>query len=367
MHQPQRRRKPTALSAHGKSADTWQVRAGPLMGLPAVLTALNVAAAPVLTDCGLPADALDDANRWINFDQAARMLLVAAQHAGRPDLGLLMAESAEAGTLGVVAARMSVAPTVGAALRVLMRDFHLHDRGAVPYVSRPAAGRAALGYALSRHDTPGAAVAYDLAIGIALKLLRQLCGPGFHALAVSFMHGAPRDQRPYRRFFGVPVAFDAAHTQIEFDAAWLDAPLAGAEEAVRGLLQQAASSTDAAGAERSLTQRTRSVAQALLMAGGLSEARIGAELGMHVRTLRRRLMSEGSGVKAIIVDVRFEQARQLLSQTRLPLAEVALALQYTDFASFARAFKAWAGVAPGRWRQGQPGVPAGSLSPPADP
>ena len=337
------------------------------MGLPAVLTALGVATTPLLLACGLAADALDDAARWIDFDQAARMLLAAAQHTGRPDLGLLVAELAEAESLGVVAARMSVAPTVGAALRVLMRDFHLHDRGAVPFVSRPVAGRAALGYALSRHDTPGAAVAYDLAIGIGLKLLRRLCGPSFRALAVSFMHGAPRDQRPYRRFFGVPVAFDAAHTQIEFDAVWLDAPLAGAAEAARGLLQQAARSTDAAGVERSLTQRTRSVAQALLMAGGLSEAHIGAELGMHVRTLRRRLAAEGSGVKAIIADVRFEQARQLLSQTRLPLAEVALALQYADVASFARAFKAWAGVAPGRWRLAQPGMAAGPISPPGDP
>lgn len=359
-----RRLRPDATAA---AADDWQVRCGPLMGLPAVLTALGVPTAPVLAECGLPSDALDDAERWLPFGDATRLLQAAAQHSGRPDIGLRVAATTGVDVFGLLGMRMSVAPTVGAALRVLRREFHLHDRGAVPYLSMPGAGRAALGYALSRYDTPGLAMVYDVAIGVGLKMMRTLCGPGFRPLAVSFAYRAPADARPYLRSAGAPVTFDASHTQIEFDAAWLDQPLQGGEAAARDLLQAAASGTDTAGSERSLRQRTLSVAQALLMTGGLSETRIATELALHVRTLHRRLAAEGGGVKAVIAQVRYEQARHLLSQTHLPLVEVAQALQYTDVASFSRAFKAWAGVAPGRWRAAQVDAAALPLKPPAAP
>lgn len=156
--------------------------------------------------------------------------------------------------------------------------------------------------------------------------------------------------RPWRRVFGAPVAFDAAHTQIEFDAAWLEHPLAGAEVALRAALQHAARPFDAGDMPRSLGDRARSVAQALLMSGGLPEPRIADELGLHVRTLRRRLAAEGQGIQPMLADVRDQLALQLLAETRLPLVEIALALQYADVASFARAFGRRVGVPPGRWR-----------------
>lgn len=65
-----------------------------------------------------------------------------------------------------------------------------------------------------------------------------------------------------------------------------------------------------------------------------------------MRTLRRRLAAEGQGIQPMLADVRDQLALQLLAETRLPLAEIALALHYADVASFARRV----GVPPGRWR-----------------
>jgi AraC-like DNA-binding protein len=244
---------------------------------------------------------------------------------------------------------MQLAPTGGAALQVLRRDFHLHDRGAVPYLADLDDGCVALGYALTQHETEAVAVTYDLAIGIGLKLMRSLCGRGFVARQISFAHRAPVDARPYRRFFGAPVVFDAAHTRLEFDAAWLERPLPGNEAAARAVLQHAARGFDA-DVPRSLGDRARSVAQTLLMCGLLSEPRIAAELALHSRSLRRKLAAEGSSVQALIDEVRDQLARQLLAETRLPLVDIALALQYSDVASFARAFKRRIGLPPGQWR-----------------
>lgn len=325
------------------------VRAAPLRSLPALLRQQGIEPAPLLAACGLAAGALDADEHWLSFDAAARLLRLAAEATGCADLGLRLAERSDPAALGVVARNMQLAPTVGAALQVLRRDFHLHDRGAVPYLTDLGDGCVALGYALSRHDTEAVAVTYDLAIGIGLKLLKALCGRGFVARQVSFAHRAPKDARPHRRFFGAPVLFDATHTQIEFDAAWLERALPGSEAAARAALQHAARGFDA-DVPRSLGERARSVAQTLLMSGSLSEPRIAAELGLHSRSLRRRLAAQGLNAQALIDEVRDQLARQLLAETRLPLADIALALQYTDVASFARAFRRRIGVPPGRWR-----------------
>lgn len=334
-----------------------RVRAAPLRSLPALLREHGVEPVPLLATCGLPADALDDDDRWLSFDAGARLLRLAAEATGCPDIGLLMAERCDPAALGVVARNMQLAPTVGAALQVLRRDFHLHDRGAVPYLTDRHDGCVALGYALSQHDTEAVAVTYDLAMGIGLKLVKALCGRAFVARQVSFAHRAPTDARPYRRFFGAPVVFDATHTQIEFDAAWLDRALRGSEAAARAVLQHAARGFDAE-MPRSLGDRAHSVAQSLLMCGSLSEPCIAAELGLHSRSLRRKLAAEGLNVRVLIDEVRDQLARQLLAETRLPLADIALALQYTDVASFARAFKRRIGLPPGRWRAQRVTAPA---------
>jgi AraC-like DNA-binding protein len=329
--------------------DRHRVRAGPLRSLPGLLREQGVEPAPLLAACGLAADALDDDDHWLPFDAAARLLRRAAEATGRPDLGLRMAERCDLSVMGPVARHMQLAPTVGAALQVLRRDFHLHDRGAVPYLVELDDGCVALGYALTQYDTEALAMTYDLAIGIGLKLMRSLCGPGFVARQVSIAHRAPKDARPHRRFLGAAVRFDATHTQIEFDAAWLERALPGSEAAARAALQHAARGFDA-DVPRRLGERARSVAQTLLMCGGLCEPRIAAELGVHSRSLRRKLAAEGSSVQALIDEVRDQLARQLLAETRLPLVDIALALQYTDVASFARAFKRRIGLPPGQWR-----------------
>lgn len=346
MRAPASRRRPPAP----KPAEPhWKVRAAPLRSMPTLLQELGLDAAAVMGRFGFAVDVFDEPEAWVPFSTVTHLLGHIARMTGRDDLGLLLAERTDAQALGPVTQRMLLAPTVGAALQVLRRDFHLHDRGAVPYLSDVGRGRVALGYALQWHDGPGTNVVYDVSMGIAMKLLQALCGSELRIDAVTLPHAAPRDTRPFRRHFGVPVSFDAAHAQIVFDARCLARPIAGAQEAVRAHLHSAARADDG-GAPRSTGERVRSVAHVLLMTGGLSEQRIAAELDMHVRTLRRRLAADGLQAQALICDVRDQFACQLLADTRLPLADIALAAQYAEVASFARAFRRRVGLSPGRWR-----------------
>ncbi len=73
-------------------------------------------------------------------------------------------------------------------------------------------------------------------------------------------------------------------------------------------------------------------------------------LGLHQRTLHRRLRAEGTRFGLELARVRFELAERLLRDTDWPLIDIALALSYAESTSFVRAFKCWTGVTPARFR-----------------
>jgi AraC-like DNA-binding protein len=98
----------------------------------------------------------------------------------------------------------------------------------------------------------------------------------------------------------------------------------------------------------------------LLMSGDASAARVADAMGLHERTLRRRLHAEGETLHSLLAQARFEVACQLLRETRLGLQDIADALGYAEAPVFVRAFRGWAGCTPGHWRVRQ-------LKPPAVP
>ncbi|MFP7477490.1 helix-turn-helix domain-containing protein [Terribacillus saccharophilus] len=77
---------------------------------------------------------------------------------------------------------------------------------------------------------------------------------------------------------------------------------------------------------------------------------IASELGMSGRTLQRRLTEEQTSFKALLMEVRHEQAREYLANSSLDLKEVAFLLGYKDQSSFYRAFRFWEGDTPLKWR-----------------
>ena len=73
---------------------------------------------------------------------------------------------------------------------------------------------------------------------------------------------------------------------------------------------------------------------------------IAQRLHLSTRTIDRRLKKEGLAFRDLAQQVRFERARQLLSEGGASVSEVALRLGFSDCSNFSRAFRRIAGVAP---------------------
>lgn len=90
--------------------------------------------------------------------------------------------------------------------------------------------------------------------------------------------------------------------------------------------------------------------QSMLLAGEVKAELIAKRMGLHIRTLHRRLDAEGTHLQRLVTESRKSIALQLLANTDLPVSAIAQSLQYQDPNAFSRAFKTWIGCAPQHWR-----------------
>ena len=80
-------------------------------------------------------------------------------------------------------------------------------------------------------------------------------------------------------------------------------------------------------------------------------AEIAEMASVSTRSLQRKLSDAGITYSGLLDTVRFENARTLLQNTDSRIIEIAFASGYTDPAHFTRAFRRFAGVTPGQFRE----------------
>jgi len=77
---------------------------------------------------------------------------------------------------------------------------------------------------------------------------------------------------------------------------------------------------------------------------------VAAQMAISSRTLRRRLLAEGSSFQQLLDEVRHQLALDYLRRTRMSTEDIAAALGFSDAANFRHAFKRWSGLSPAAWR-----------------
>jgi AraC-like DNA-binding protein len=160
------------------------------------------------------------------------------------------------------------------------------------------------------------------------------------------------NEKLYSRYFRCDdVAFDAARDAVIFDRGALDRPFVTQNAGVLAVMVPGLESV--LHERSSATRMTDDVRNAIARRFGGERPnveRIATDLHTSPRTLQRRLESEGTTYQDILDDVRRRSARRLLSDTDLTTGEIAFVLGFDELNSFSRAFQAWEGSTPLRWR-----------------
>lgn len=327
------------------------VRAAPLQHLPGLLAEMGLAIEPLLDEAGLPQSVLFHPENTLPVAAAARLLALCAERSRRPHFGLMAGQRMMTASLGLIGMLILNSPTVGQALRGLILTLHLNGRAVVPSLV-VGDGVATLSLAPFGSYGAGGQQVADFTIAVACNLLRALCGPQWTPSEVQFAYRAPDDQRPYRQHFRAPLRFSSERTALVFPQTWLAHRVPGADPQTRRTLQHHIAAI-VGQQDLSLVDKVRRALLALTIQGEISVEGVAVMLGMHRRTLNRRLAEHGTTIARLVGEVRAQIAQQLLADTTLPLIEIASALNYTDAGTFTRAFRSWTGVTPSGWREGQ--------------
>jgi len=325
------------------------VRAGPLMSLIAILREHDIDPGPVLERFGLQLRQFENPDTELPFIATSRFIERCAELTGCEHLGLLVGMRAEPSSLGIAGFMLRTAQDVDMALQALLRHLDLHDQGGV--VTLNTNGQfTSLGYALHLSDVSATEQIYDLSITIACNIMRHLCGEDWNPTEVLLSRSKPRDTAPYRQVFRAPIRFNATESAIVFPTRWLKHRTPGKDPLLFEYLEQKAAELRK-NKEMELIGQLHRFVRSTLITKCCTAAEAAQYIGVHERTLNRRLRERGTSFRNEVNVVRYAMARSFLANSEATNSEIALALGYTDATTFIHAFKRWANMSPSQWRE----------------
>jgi AraC-like DNA-binding protein len=324
-------------------------RVGPLVELPGLLRDLDVDVDAVFEGSGVSPGSLSPDLR-LPFPDLLDLLDRAARISGFPHIGLLLGLRFDLTSHhGLIGALMQTAPTLKQALVDFATWQPEYSSGAIVYLNR-LGDEYELGHGTYAVSSPGTRVLSDLVVGVGSCMVRQLTGGSVGPIEAHFTHGAEEDGAIYGRLLRMPARFNQPRTGVILQAAAMGTAPPGSDPLERQRLLRIIE--DAAWTTRPdfATKVSRAIRHHLHYDGPTLPA-VAGELGLHPRTLRRRLHDEGQTFESLRDEVRFAVARELLELSGIPVAEVGAFLGFEAPGVFSRAYRRWSGTSPSNWRK----------------
>jgi AraC-like DNA-binding protein len=324
-------------------------RVSAIWHLPAVLRELGIDPGEVLEAAGVRRDLFDDRENRIDYPDFGRLLLTCEQFSGCDHIAFLVGQRARLADFGLAAQIALCCETAGEALQKFAVNFSLHNNAAILSVVT-SGNYTRFVYAIIEQGMRDTRPFQLGAVTMAFNFLKQLCGAGFQPAAATFASRAPTDLRPIHSFFRAPVRFDSDESAVIFERRWLDQPLPPVDPQTRRKAE-AAMNAQRDVLMSDLPATVRRLLRKHLLLGQCSMDDVADQLGMHRRTLDRRLQRRGMQYSDLLESVKTDVAQQLLRDTDMQVQQVAESLGFSSAANFATAFRRWTGITPSEYRR----------------
>ena len=318
-----------------------------------ILERLGVPQRPLIRRSGLSARQLNDREHPLEIPRYLELVQLAIECCDNPELGFLVGE--HTGTLehGALGYALLSSATLEESLRRYTR--YQSVLGPLLQVTMAKSGNLAQLRVTPRQtldDLPSAVTRYFLQEWLAnwnpWSDLIGRPGPFFSEVTI----GLPDQEHEaiYARHLSCRVNFGEGHSIASFPAEQLKSALQHTGETVGAfchqqceLLLQAQQLEHGLTAEihRCLSRRPGDVPDMETVA---------SQLNMTSRTLRRRLLREGTRFQDVVIRHRIAMARRYLRETTLSANEIAGLVGYSDPSNFYRTFRELEGVAPKEYR-----------------
>jgi AraC-like DNA-binding protein len=324
------------------------LRVGAFAHIPEVLRSLGADPADVCSAAGFDVALFEEPASEVSYRAATHLFRVCQERTGIPHFGLLLGQRSGLDILGFVGLLAKYSADVRTALNTLVRQMHLHIRGAVTTISEDDK-LAVFSYEIYAPGAVATDQIGDASLATMFNVMGALCGPHWKPIEVRFEHRRPSDLAPYHRFFQAPLRFQMDSNSLVFAASWLDRPLVAVDPELNRLLREKTNELEAQ-YRGEFPEIVRGILRHGVLTGRGSADKVASLLSMHSRTMHRHLTAAGTSFRVLVDECRYEIARQMLEDTDHDVGQIAYMLDYADTSAFARAFRRWSGTTPSQWR-----------------
>lgn len=333
-------------------ANDGRVAGAYLLPLLETAAAQGISAAALAQAAGLPANALDPLPETLAAQEYVRLLETGATVACDPHFGLHVGERVKLGTYSVYGLVLLSCRDFGHALEQTIRYEQLaHDLGRSALAVE---GDAACYSWNSRYPAAARHLVDSVFAGIRV-FGNWLAGVPLAVGGLALMHdgGDPALHAEYERVFGILPTFNAPANVATFAAQLLAWPVPNADQGLYPVLQQHAEHLlqQRARQDDGIAAQVRAAIVRSLAQGRVRLASVAETLGLTPRTLQRKLSDAGVNFQQVLDQTRYALAQDYLRQRELSLVDIAFLLGYQEQSAFNHAFRDWAGINPGAWRE----------------
>jgi AraC-like DNA-binding protein len=204
------------------------------------------------------------------------------------------------------------------------------------------------------YEGPPSPFGFEFGITLCILHLREETANQFHAEHVNFVH-TPDDVAEVEGILACPVRTGQPWNGWVISRDVWALPLRRRDPILSGLLElQAKDMLDRCPASGGTAIRVRRVLISRVAGGDTDIEAVARTLATSARSLQRQLTAEGVSYRELLEATRKQAAERYLSNSSLPITEVAYLLGYSEVAAFHRAFKRWYDTTPMAFRQRHP-------------
>ncbi len=287
----------------------------------------------------------------LNLYQFCRLFEEAARQTGYDNFGLQFGQDFAPQRLGAIGYIAITSPTLAAGLQNLVRYFPAHQDSSVLSLEADH-DLLWLNYQILDPRVEARRQDAELSLGMFCNVLRNGLGLDWSPLEVHFEHQRPDGGDEHERRFGAPTLFGRRTNAIAFRREALSAPMAACDPYLFSVIEPFLAQRQAT--RRTPTDFVTALKQELKLQLGEGASTLRAlarRMGVEQAELQRRLRELGVSYNDLLRAVRQDLALRYIRESDMSLTEIALAVGYSELSAFSRAFRAWTGVSPQRYRQ----------------
>jgi AraC-like DNA-binding protein len=267
------------------------------------------------------------------------------------DFGMRLARLQSGGKVfGPVGMAMKNSRTFGEAIEYAAAHFHAHSLAAgLRLAWNEAEGKLFVSHEILLDGLPKRRQAIEQVLMLGHLNAVESTGGQARVREVHFRHQPLSSRSTYRAYFGCPVRFDEKEDGVVFLERDLRCPIIDRD------VQIYASATSFIDTRLTrvrppLHAQVRALIVRLIETEDCSNERICEELGLHPRTLHRRLKAEGKSFEGIKDEVRRDVALRYLQETDHSLSFIAEKLGYAEQSVLTRSCTRWFSACPSQLR-----------------